>query len=295
MIDVVILGGGHMGALHARVFAAAPGARVAGVFDIDHDAANRVAQQRGISTFATLTEALDAADLAVVATPIESHRALAQAALFAGCAVLVEKPVCGTAADATALVRAQKRSGRPVFVGHSERFNPVIVALRGLVGDSSVRRLELERFAPRSRASAHPVAINLAVHDVDLARAFLGGTLLVQGARGEHDEIAIDLAGGGGRATVRTSQRATVRQRSITLDLDDATYVGDLLGLSLEGPDGPVALAAAEPLALQARAIVTAMSGGPAAVATLADGVAALHLALAAEDLRAAKVRPLAR
>jgi predicted dehydrogenase len=281
MIDVVILGGGHMGTLHARVFGTASpeNARVVGVFDIDPTR----------STFATLAEALDAADLTVVATPIDTHRALAQAALFAGSAVLVEKPVCGSTEDAQALDRAQRRSGRPVFVGHSERFNPVVVALRTRVDGRRVRQVTLERLAVDTRAAAHGVAVNLAVHDVDLARTFLGGTMLVRSASG-------DLEGGTGSATIHASQRALLRQRKITVDVDEDRYEGDLLGGTLRGPDGAIQIGTAEPLMLQARGILSELGGeGESGCATLADGIAALEIALNADSVRSAQTRPLAR
>ncbi|CAN5272433.1 Gfo/Idh/MocA family oxidoreductase [soil metagenome] len=297
MIDVVILGGGHMGALHARVFALASPetARVIGVFDVDAVAAARLAAARGIKVFSTLTEAVFAADLTVVATPIDSHRALAQEALFAGGAVLVEKPVCGTLADVVALERAHLRSGAPVFVGHSERFNPVIVAMRSLVRGQRVRRISLERLGPRSRHAEHGVAVNLAVHDLDLASIFLDGTMLVHSARGERDEIEIELTGGTGSAHLHASQRATTRTRQIVLDLDDRTYEADLLDLTLTGTDGPLAVPHEEPLVLQARAILDALEGRPSTAARLEDGATAVRAALAAERLREAGLRALAR
>lgn len=277
MIDVVILGGGRMGTLHARAFdEIGPDARVVGVHDIDREAARTLAERRGVPVLDSLAEAIAAATLVVVATPIEAHRALVQAALAGGKAVLVEKPAVGSAGDAHALRRAGAEHGRPIFVGHSERYNPVFSELRERIGTRAVRELTLERLQPRGRASSHGVALNLAVHDLDLAAVLLGGPILVQHADGDRDELRATVRGRSGTATLHVSQRSTRRSRRIAATLDDGERLeGDLLGSPSSARE--------EPIVAQARAIVASLLGRTvsAAPATLAEGLAAVEAALA--------------
>ncbi len=286
MIDVVILGGGHMGALHARAFAeAAPrAARVVGVYDVDAAVARKLAAARDVRAFETLADALGAAELVVVAAPTDAHRPLAQAALFAGRAVLIEKPACATAADAAALRAAEQRAKVPVFVGHSERFNPVVLGLRERLAGRALQRLRCERFGTATRAKEH-VLLNLAVHDLDLAAVLAPGPLMVRHARGDHGAVELVLDRPGFELEVSASQRANERRRTIAAASDGERFEGDLLAQTLAVGGVAVPLSTGEPLVLQARAVLAAL-GAPveseAAPAALADGLLAIDRALAA-------------
>jgi predicted dehydrogenase len=289
MIDVVVLGGGHMGALHARVFAqAAPEhARVTGVYDIEPAVATRLAVARGVRAFETLALALEGAGLVVVATPSDTHRALAQAALSAGRAVLVEKPVCTNVTDALALRAAQRRAGRPVLVGHSERFNPVVLALRERVRGRGIRRVTCRRMGT-ARAREH-VLLNLAVHDLDLGRVLLGEALTLRAARGDGDAVHALLVGGTGELVLHADQCASERCRTIDVELDDGEVLrGDLLRSTLAVDGRVTAIPSREPLLLQAQAVLSEL-GAPveaaARAADLHDGLAAVTLAGDGVDL----------
>ena len=111
---VVVLGTGVMGRLHVRVFSQlAERFEVAGFYDADRAVAEDVAASSGLHHFAREADAIEEAELVVVATPIPAHAATVRRALEAGKSVLVEKPLCSRADEANALVRTARTVTRP--------------------------------------------------------------------------------------------------------------------------------------------------------------------------------------
>ena len=280
MIRVAVVGAGAMGTHHARVFSRCEGASLAGVFDTSAAASSRVAAAVDAQPFASLDDAIEAAELVVIATPIDTHRSIAQRALLAGRAVLVEKPLCASSAEAHALVAAAERAGSVrLFVGHSERFNPVIVALQGALSGERVREVELERLGPpRGRVLEHGVCINLAVHDVDLAALLFGAKMDLLRAEGHDGAALLHLACTHGIATVHVSQVAAERVRRVRVVCQRHVFEGDLLRGALLRDGQPLPVSSEEPLLAQARAVVDALAGRQARCATGADGAAAVGL-----------------
>jgi UDP-N-acetylglucosamine 3-dehydrogenase len=112
-------------------------------------------------------------DAAVVATPTETHFALARALLLAGKHVLVEKPFTASPSEGYELLALSQDKGLVTLVGHVERFNPAVVRLQQRIADlGSIYHIEAERTGPfPERILSTGVAVDLLVHDVDLVLA----------------------------------------------------------------------------------------------------------------------------
>jgi predicted dehydrogenase len=282
---VALIGLGTMGTRHARVLSALPDRfEIARVYDVDRAAT----VPEGVLRCRSEAEAL-ACDLAIVATPILTHTHIVSRALAAGVHVLVEKPLCATSAEARALLEAQRRSGARLFVGHSERFNPVVRALARLLRGERVLAIDLKRVGP-SRPSECGVLLNLGVHDFDLA-AYLGaGPLQLRGAVGGADlaQVVFETAEGAA-GHVCVDRTAPERRRSIVVTTSRWIYEGDLLahrlvrtarGCHATGQRSDVPLPLEEPLLAQARAAADALDGvGSRELATGEDGAAAVAFA----------------
>jgi UDP-N-acetylglucosamine 3-dehydrogenase len=117
-------------------------------------------------------------DCVIVATPPDLHTPHCVTAAGRGAAVLVEKPLAATTAQGQEIVNAAAEHGTLVMVGHIERFNPVVDALRGYVHGGLIGEpltVDARRFNPRPHAGRNDsAALDLAVHDVDLVRHVLG-------------------------------------------------------------------------------------------------------------------------
>jgi predicted dehydrogenase len=298
---VSVIGLGVMGHRHVRVLRALSDRfELAGAYDIRAE----TEWPAGLRRFGSEVEAIDCAEVVVVSTPIAAHAAIVSHALAAGRHVFVEKPLCATAAEAHALAASASASSR-LFVGHSERFNPVVRVLSRLLRDEVALTAELRRVGP-SLASTIGVLLNLGVHDLDLAAYLGGGPVSLRGAVGrsrgpDPAEDAAHILFTTSRGTVghvHVDRTAPVKRRSVSVATPRWAYDGDLLahrlvrtrhhpsvagavpGRHASGAASEVPLPLEEPLLAQAIALADALDGAPAReIATGHDGAAAVALA----------------
>jgi len=163
----VVVGVGHLGQHHARILASLPGVTLAGVVDTDLERAGQIAAARETKAYAEVSEVPGKIDVAVVAVPTESHARIAHGLLELGVHTLVEKPITQTVAEADALIAAAKSRGVVLAVGHSERFNPAVLAARPYVRDP--RFIEVHRLGQMpGRSLDIDVVLDLMIHDLDL-------------------------------------------------------------------------------------------------------------------------------
>jgi predicted dehydrogenase len=166
-MKAAVIGVGHLGKHHARILASLPGISLAGVVDIDRERASQIAAEYGTSAFQGFSDLPGPIDLAVVSVPTESHAAVTMPLLAAGVHVLIEKPIAQTVAEADALIEAAAVAGVVLAVGHSERFNPAVMAARPHVADP--RFIEVHRLGTfPDRSLDIDVVLDLMIHDLDL-------------------------------------------------------------------------------------------------------------------------------
>ena len=165
-MKAAVIGVGHLGKHHARILASLPGISLAGVVDINKDRAAEIAREYGTSAFTDARE-IAGLNLAVIAAPTESHASIAAPLIDAGVHMLIEKPVTQTLEQADTLIAAAKKKGVVLAVGHSERFNPAVVAARPYVNDP--RFIEVHRLGTQlGRSLDIDVVLDLMIHDLDL-------------------------------------------------------------------------------------------------------------------------------
>lgn len=175
-VRIGVVGGGSMGYNHCRVLSELPEAEFAGVADPSNEARERIHSEFGGATFASV-EDLMATDLQalVVAVPTRLHSRIAELAIEGGLSVLVEKPLAQTSSDAERLTCLAAEKGVALMVGHIERFNPVIEAMRQALGDEQPISIDITRVGPLPpRINDVGVIIDLGVHDIDLIRFLTG-------------------------------------------------------------------------------------------------------------------------
>ncbi len=176
MTEVVrggVVGVGALGRHHARVWAAAPGARLVGVYDVDPARSQEAAARHGCRAFADLKSLLTEVDAVSVAVPTLAHREVAGEALERGRDVLVEKPIAATLAEADSLVALAASRRAVLQVGHIERFNPATAVL--LENGRGARFIEVHRLGSFSARSLDvDVVLDLMVHDLDIVLALDG-------------------------------------------------------------------------------------------------------------------------
>ena len=168
-----VIGVGHLGAHHARVLAQSASWHLVGVYDIDSQKNAAVTAQYNLAPCASADELIARSQAVVICTPTASHAQLALQAIAQGKHVFIEKPLCATRAEATALVDAARRQGLVGAVGHIERFNPAVAAARPhIVAPRFIEAHRLNQFSPRGLAT--DIVLEVMIHDIDLVRELVG-------------------------------------------------------------------------------------------------------------------------
>jgi predicted dehydrogenase len=167
-----------MGKLHARVLKEnVEAAELVCVVDANLAAAQAVAKQRDCQAFDDVHQAVDLVDAAIIATPTITHIDAARPFLEAGKHVLIEKPFCNDPQAGEELICIAAENNTWVQVGHTERFNPVSVAVQKY--DIQPKFIEAHRISPYTFRSADVgVVLDMMIHDIDLVLMLAGGNVV---------------------------------------------------------------------------------------------------------------------
>jgi predicted dehydrogenase len=168
-LRTAVIGVGSLGQHHARNYAElATEARgeFVGVCDSNEAQAKTIAEKNNCDYFTDWRELLGKVDAISVVTPTETHCEIACAFLENGTNVLVEKPIAMTLAEADKIIESAQKSGAKLMVGHLERFNPAMVALRPHV--TQPLYFEIHRVSPfPNRSLDVDVVLDVMIHDLD--------------------------------------------------------------------------------------------------------------------------------
>lgn len=175
-LNTAVIGVGHLGRQHARIHAdlAAEGlSEFVSVCDLDEKTARGIALERNVESTTDWRTLLGRVDAVSLAVPTESHCAIAVGLLEAGVHVLVEKPIARTLAEADQMIAAAAKGGALLQVGHLERFNPALVALRPHVRNPVY--FEIHRVGEfTARSLDIDVVLDLMIHDLDIVQWLVG-------------------------------------------------------------------------------------------------------------------------
>jgi predicted dehydrogenase len=301
-----VVGVGHVGQHHARLYAASPDATLIGVTDQDLGRARLIAERHGAQSFEGLADLLEAVDVVSVTVPTSAHYGVARVCLEAGKHVLVEKPIAVRPAEAKELIELAQANGRRLQVGHSERFNPIMQTMR-----PHIRRpafIEAHRLGPYGeRGTDVDVVLDLMIHDLDLVLSFNPGPVEEVRAAGVPVlSSTIDIANAriqfqsgcvanltASRVSLAKMRRLRVFQRDSYVSIDFQSRQGIVGCRSGEPGQKPGFVIEEykggddEPLKLQLESFLRSIRTGSAPVVSGEDGAAALsvaHQVLAAID-----------
>ena len=299
-LRVAVIGAGHLGRHHARILSSLDGARLTAVVDTVPDRAAAAASTAGARALTDYRELLGEVEAVTVAVPTELHAEVAAPFLERGTAVLVEKPMTRSIADADRLIAAARAGGAVLAVGHTERYNPAVAAVLPLV--TSPRFIEVHRLSAfPDRSLDIDVVFDLMIHDLDIILAIAGADVMSIEAVGvpvltpKYDiaNVRLRLASGC-IANITASRISRDRVRKIRFFQPDSYLSIDYAAQEVEGwrlvrrdggrpqiEGGPIPIARDEPLRLELADFVRAAREG---TTPLVDGEAGRRaLALAAE------------
>lgn len=210
-IRLAVLGFGRFGRVHALRARAHPAYELVCVVDPD-PLAREAARQQGLDAVASVEALPEGIQAAAVVTPADTHADLTVALMRQGIDVLVEKPMAESEAAIEAMLEAVRETGRCLFTGHIERFNP---ALNHHLWSHVPGALVFHRQS-RLAGTARSVVMDLMVHDLDLAAYLLGvggdGLFSVADARISGDSVSVQGRMGSTRVEFHARHSANISQ-----------------------------------------------------------------------------------
>ena len=293
-----VIGVGHLGQHHARLFASLPGSQLIGVVDRSPERGRDIAERHRVLLFRTIEELLPQVDVVSIAVPTSAHYEVARRCLQGGKHVLVEKPLAVIPEEARELVELAKTRGCRLQVGHSERFNPVMRVMRPHIGRPVF--IECHRLSSFSeRGTDVDVVLDLMIHDLDLVLSFDPGPVEEIRAAGVAVlSASIDIANAriqfqsGCVANFTASRVSTSKMRRLRLfqpdqylSLDFQTHQGMICRRQTKAGERPTVVIEqvqgedGEPLKLQIESFLEAVRDGKKPVISGEDGAAAVEVA----------------
>lgn len=166
-LPVAVIGCGHMGKLHARVYSQMPTVKLVGVYDTNPEAAAAVAAEYHCDAFDRVDNLMQKVSAVTIAVPTHHHLSVAVPFLESGIACLIEKPLAGDVKEGKQIVDLARRYSATVQVGHIERFNPAVRAMERL--NIEPRFIEVTRISPMTfRSIDVGVVLDMMIHDIDI-------------------------------------------------------------------------------------------------------------------------------
>src|SRR6266700_4806820 len=166
-LRVGVVGVGHIGSNHARLYPEIPSADFTAVYDLDLARGHAIGRKFNALTAKSLDEFIEMVDAASVATPTNTHYEVARSLLARGKHLLIEQPITDNTAHASKLAELAARKGLILQVGHVERFNPVLSALEKHL--THPRFIEAHRLSPYpERSTDIGVVLDLMIHDLEI-------------------------------------------------------------------------------------------------------------------------------
>lgn len=176
MLRTAVIGVGHLGRQHARIHANLSDEGLiefVSVCDIDQQTAKVIATNNNVEGITDWHELIGKVDAVSLAVPTVSHCEIACGLLEAGIHVLVEKPISRTLEEADKMIAAADKGAALLQVGHAERFNPALVALRPHVRNPVY--FEIHRVGEfTARSLDIDVVLDLMIHDLDIVQWLVG-------------------------------------------------------------------------------------------------------------------------
>ncbi|MBA2269411.1 MAG: Gfo/Idh/MocA family oxidoreductase [Chthoniobacterales bacterium] len=293
-LRVGVVGVGHIGKNHARLYAEMENAEFAAIYDTDAEKAAQLAQEFGTTAATSLEDFAERVDAASVATPTSSHFEVARQLLEGGKHLLIEKPIAENAAHASEMARVAAERRLVLQVGHVERFNPVLSALE--------ERLTHPRFIEAHRLSPYPnrstdigVVLDLMIHDLEIILHLVRSSVQTIDAvgvpvlsRGEDIANARLRFEDGCIANITSSRISPERMRKIRvfqedayLSLDYQNQTGEVFRRTSTGISrDEVEIERGEPLKRQLASFVECAATGRAPKVSGFQATAALELAV---------------
>jgi predicted dehydrogenase len=297
-MKLAVIGVGHLGKHHARLYSEMAGVELAAVVDIQPARAAEVAEAHHTTALSDYHDLFGKVDAVSLAVPTTDHARIGADLLEHGIDILVEKPIASTLDEARLLIDTAARHGRILQTGHVERFNPVVTAAIEVATTPQFFEIHrLAAFTPRSLDI--DVVLDLMIHDLDIVLHLVRSPvaevravgIAVLSRKADIANARVEFENGcvanltASRVSFEKIRKLRFFQPHDYISVDYATQTGTMVSLrmgrviekKLEPPNG-------EPLKLELEAFVKCVQERSKPVVSGEDGLRALELAISINE-----------
>ncbi|MBL0700913.1 MAG: Gfo/Idh/MocA family oxidoreductase [Desulfosarcina sp.] len=236
-LRVGVVGVGYLGKFHTEKYANMENVDLVGVVDIDKSRADNIAAEFHTLSFANHKDLVNKIDAASIVASTPEHYTVAKDFLENGIDVMIEKPITTSISDADKLIDLAEEKGLIIQVGHLERFNPAVVALRNIIKKPMF--IESHRLSfYKERGIDVSVVLDLMIHDIDLISNFVRSEIKSIHASGvpvisEHVDIAnarLEFKNGcvanitASRISIKNERKIRLFQKDAYISVDFSNY-----------------------------------------------------------------------
>ena len=250
-LKVGVIGTGHLGKLHIKMFKSIVNCELLGIYDSNPGQLNTVSEELNVPGADSIEDLLKKVDAVSIAATTTAHYELAKKCFENGIHVFIEKPITATIKEAEELVEISEQKNLNLQVGHIERFNPALVAMEKYIDDPKfIQTDRLSQFNPRGTDVA--VVLDLMIHDIDIILSLVKSDVVEVQANGvavvsDHLDIAnarLQFENGAvanvtaSRISQKKMRKMRIFQRDSYIALDFVTGVAE--AYRLMSPDAEV-------------------------------------------------------
>ncbi len=236
-LRAAVIGVGYLGRFHAEKYANMENADLIGVVDLDKPRADKIAAEFNTLAFSNHKDLINKIDAASIVVSTPAHYAVAKDCLENGIDVMIEKPITQSIEEADKLIALAKEKGLIIQVGHLERFNPAVVALRSII--TKPMFIESHRLSfYKERGIDVSVVLDLMIHDIDLISNFVKSDIKSIHASGvpviaDHVDIAnarLEFNNGcvanitASRISIKNERKIRLFQKDAYISVDFSNY-----------------------------------------------------------------------
>lgn len=304
-LRAAVIGVGYLGKFHAEKYASLPQVELVGVVDSDQARAEEIVAALGTKAFGDYRDLVGKVDAVSVVVPTSMHFEVGSFLLNNGINLLMEKPITTTVAEAQQLIAIAAAKGLVLQVGHLERFNPALAAVRGSIHKPGF--IDAVRVAPfKPRGTDVSVVLDLMVHDLDIITTLIGSSIRSISASGAAVHSATpDIANArieyqnGAVANVTASRISFKGERQLQIFQEDAYLTVDFQNRKAticrkgEGESAPgvpavkteeIEVSPLDQILAEIEAFIASVVDGKPVVVSGEDGLRALETALMIEE-----------
>ena len=244
-LKVGVIGTGHLGKIHTKLFKEVDNCEFVGVFDQNIEKRNAVAAEFDVKAFENIDNLINTIDAVSIVATTSAHYDLVKSALNAGKHVFVEKPITAQIWEAEEIVKLADEKNLILQVGHIERFNPALISLEKYeLNPLFIQTDRLAQFNPRGTDVA--VVLDLMIHDIDIILslvksevknvhasgvAVVSDTLDIANARIEFENGAVANVTAS-RISQKKMRKMRMFQKDTYISLDFTTGVSEIFRLT---------------------------------------------------------------